>query len=217
MSKIIISLFLTGLLFGWGPCLASCGPLLICYVAGTGKNIGKGLKTYVIFSASRICAYVILSLLIFFLGRFMLERFLGEYSKYVYILGGAFIIFVGFIMVLGKHLNLGFLNKIKKNILERDTKSLIIFGLIAGFLPCAPLIAVLSYVGLISKNWYSSLSYGLSFGLGTFLSPLILLVMITGLIPKLVAPNAAIYYRVFNIICGLVIIFLGIQLAYKGI
>lgn len=218
MVKILISLFLTGLLFGSGPCIASCGPLLISYMAGSKKNIIQGLVAYLVFSLGRISVYLVLALLVFFLGEFAVDNLTGIYSRYIFILGGLFIIFVGALMLLGRHLKFGFLklDKLQKFILERDIKSVFLFGLIIGLLPCAPLIAVLSYVGLISKNWYSSLSYGLSFGLGTFLSPLILLVMLTGLIPKLVAPKAAIYYRIFNIICGLIIIFLGIQLVYRG-
>lgn len=217
MIRITMSLFITGLLFGSGPCIASCGPLLITYIAGTKKNILKGLVTYIIFSLSRVSAYLILALLIFFLGEFMIEQITEEYSKYIFILGGGFIIFVGMIMALGKHLDFGFLKRTEQVILERDIKSIVLFGLIIGFLPCAPLIAIFSYIGLISKTWLSSLMYSLSFGLGTTISPLILLIILTGLIPKLLINRAAIYYRVFNLICGLIIIFLGIQLIRRGI
>jgi sulfite exporter TauE/SafE len=216
MDKIIISLFILGLSFGCGPCLASCGPLLISYIAGTKKNIAKGLAAYIVFSLSRISAYFILSLLIFFLGRCSLEQFLGEYSKYIFIIGGAFIIFVGIVMTLGRHLDLGFLKKTEQVILERDIKSIVLFGLIIGLLPCAPLIAILSYIGLIAKDGLSSLFYSIAFGLGTALSPLILLVIISGLIPKFITERSVIYYRFFNTICGLIIIFLGIQLIYRG-
>lgn len=116
------------------------------------------------------------------------------------------------IMVMGQHLDFGFLKKAQQIILERDVKSMVLFGLIIGFLPCAPLIAILSYIGLISKTGLTSLLYSLFFGLGTILSPLIFLIILAGLIPKLLIDRTAIYYRIFNIICGLIIIFLGIQL-----
>jgi sulfite exporter TauE/SafE len=197
--------------------MASCGPLVISYVAGTEKNIGKGLAAYAIFSLSRISTYLILALAIFFLGHFAVERFAGEYSRYISIAGGLFIIFVGMIMVLGRHFDFGLLKKAQKITLGQDTKSVILFGLIIGFLPCAPLIAILSFVGLVSKNWLTALLYGFSFGLGTFISPLILLVVITGLIPGLFSRNDGLYRRLFNIACGLVIIFLGVRLIYGGV
>lgn len=219
MNKVIISFFILGLSFGGGVCLASCGPILISYIAGTKKNILKGLGVYIIFSLSRICAYLILALLIFFLGQFAFERFTSGYSKYVFILGGSFIIFVGIVMALGQHWDFGLLKlkKVQRFILERDTKNIVLFGLIIGFLPCAPLIAVFSYIGLVSQNWFTGLLYSLSFGLGTVVSPLILLVILAGLIPKLFIDKAKIYYRFFNLVCGLIIIFLGTQLIYRGV
>jgi len=217
MIQIAISLFISGLFFGSGPCMASCGPLLISYIAATGKNIGRGLAAYIVFSLSRISAYLILALLIFFLGHFAVERLAGEYSRYISIAGGLFIICVGIVTVLGGHLDCGLWKKAQKIAFAQDAKSVILFGLIIGFLPCAPLIAVFSFIGLVSKSWPAGLFYAFSFGLGTLVSPLILLVVITGLIPRLINCNAIIYHRLFNIACGLVIIFLGAQLICRGV
>ena len=212
MNKIIISLFLTGLLFGSGPCIASCGPFLISYIAGAKKNVSKGIMVYVLFSSARIFVYVVLSLAIFFLGRFAMEKILGDLYKYVLILGGAFIITIGLFLAFGRRLEFSFWQSWHKNILERDKKSIVAVGLVIGLLPCAPLLAILSYVGLVSRTWPSSLLYALSFGIGTFVSPLVLLAILAGLIPRLFLEKRAIYYSIFSLICGLMIIFLGIQL-----
>src|SRR4030042_6845487 len=161
MNKIIISLFLTGLLFGSGPCLASCGPFLITYIAGTKKDIPKSISTYILFSLARISVYVGLGLMIFFLGRFAIEKLLGGIYKYVLISGGGFIIMIGLLLALGKKLEFHFW---QRNILERDKKSIFLVGLAIGLLPCAPLLSVLAYVGLISRDWLSAMLYSLSFG-----------------------------------------------------
>lgn len=89
-------------------------------------------------------------------------------------------------------------------------------GLIFGFLPCMPLLAILSYIGLISKAWFHSLLYVFSFGLGTFLSPLIPLIILTGFMPKFVLSRQAAYARILRFICGLIILFLGTQLVSRG-
>ena len=212
MIKIMVSLFVSGLLFGSGPCLASCGPILISYVAGTKKNILKSLITYILFSLARIFVYLILSFLIFFLGRFALQSLLGDFYKYVVILGGIFIILVGLLMALGRRLEFGFWQFLQKRLLERDKKSIIILGLVIGLLPCAPLLAILSYVGLVSKNWLQTLLYSFSFGIGTFVSPLVFLVILASLLPKFLIKKKGIYIQIFNFICGLIIIFFGIQL-----
>ncbi len=211
MNKIIISLFLSGILLGSGPCLASCGPILISYIAGTKKNILKGVLTYILFSSARIVVYLILSLMVF-LGSFTLERLLGSFSKFILIIGGSFVILIGILMALGTRLKLPFCRFLGENILGKDKKSIIIMGLLIGLLPCAPLLAVLSYIGLVSKSVFQSLIYAFSFGLGTFASPLLLLSILAGVIPKFLSDKKAIYAQIFSLICGLIIIFLGLNL-----
>jgi len=213
MNKIILNLFLAGLLFGSGPCLASCGPILISYIAATKKNIFKGLLTYILFSLARISVYLLLALLIFFLGKFTLERLSGDYSKYIFIIGGSFIVLVGLLTALGKSLEIKPLKFLHKNILEHDKKSILIIGLVIGLIPCAPLLGIIAYVGLVSKSWAQSLIYGFSFGLGTFMSPLILLAILAGIIPQWLQDKQ--YYYIFRFICGIIIIFLGLELIIK--
>ncbi|MCX5707166.1 MAG: sulfite exporter TauE/SafE family protein, partial [Candidatus Omnitrophica bacterium] len=102
MIKVAIGLFVLGLSFGSGPCLASCGPLLLSFIAGTRKNIFKSLLTYTLFSVSRIAVYVLLSLLIYFLGRFVFTKVWVGFLRYLVMLGGIFIIILGLIIALGK-------------------------------------------------------------------------------------------------------------------
>jgi len=160
--------------------------------------------------------YVVLSLAIFFLSRFAIEKLLGGLYKYVLILGGGFIVMIGLFLACGKRLEFNFWQSWHKNILERDKKSVVAVGLVIGLLPCAPLLSILSYIGLISRTWVSSLLYSFAFGIGTFVSPLILLIIIAGIIPRLFLEKKAIYYSIFSLICGLMIIFLGIQLILKA-
>lgn len=216
MNKIVVTLFLSGLLFGSGPCIASCGPILISYIVGTKKSILKGLVVYILFSLSRISVYLVLGVLIFFLGNFLLERFLHNFSKYILTLGGAFIILVGILMAWGRRLEFKPWQFLEKNIIGHDKKSMLALGLVTGLLPCAPLLVILSYVGLVSKSWFESLLYSFSFGLGTFISPLILLVILAGLIPKFLVDKKNLYTQIFSFICGLMIIFLGLQLIRKA-
>lgn len=216
MNKIVISLFILGLSFGSGPCLASCGPVLISYIVGTKKNVSKGLVAYVLFSLARMFVYIILGMLVFFLGKLALERFAGSFSKYIFMIGGSFVILMGLLMALGKRMEFRACQFLKKNIVEQDKKSLIILGLIIGLLPCAPLLAIFSYTGLVSKSWLHSLIYNFSFGIGTTVSPLILLVIFAGLIPKLFIAKKEVYGRIFNLACGSLIVFLGFQLISRA-
>jgi len=214
--KILLSLFVLGFSFGFGPCLASCGPILISYIAGNKKNALKSLWVYLLFSSARIFVYCLLGLLIYFLGRFFTEHLLKGLSRYIYIAGGVFIVVVGVLTALGKRLENKPCRFLKKNLLEYDKKSIFIFGFIVALLPCAPLLVLLSYIGLIAKSWVFSLLYSLIFGLGTLASPLLALVFLASFISRLVMPEQKIYGQIFSFICGMVIIYLGIQLLIRG-
>lgn len=210
------SLFLIGLSFGLGPCLASCGPILISYIAGTKKNILKSLSAYLLFSIARIAVYLALGLIIFFLGQFVIENWLGQFSRYIFILTGAFLIILGTLIassIVQQNNRLGktcqFLHK---RLLMRDTKSVILLGLFMGLAPCIPLLALFGYLGLICKTWIHALIYSISFGLGTSLSPLLILSALAGLIPNFLERQKEIYSRILSFVCGLIIIFLGLQL-----
>lgn len=217
MNNIISGLFLTGVLFGSGPCVASCGPFLISYIAGTRKTAARGVVAYILFSSARVSVYIALGVSVFFLSRFAVERLLGGLQKYILISGGVFMIIVGFFMVFSKRMDSGLCRKISRHLLERDKKSIVAAGLVIGLLPCLPLLSVLSYIGLVSRGWADSVLYSLSFGMGTFVSPLIVLVIFSGLIQRLFAGKNDIYRSIFTSLCGLVIIFLGARLISAGL
>ncbi|MBM3245837.1 MAG: sulfite exporter TauE/SafE family protein [Candidatus Omnitrophica bacterium] len=214
MIKIVISLFFLGLSFGAGPCLASCGPLLISYVAGTQKGVTKSIGAYFIFSFSRILAYLVLGLVIFLFSQAMLKYVLGRFFQYFTFLAGLFIVIIGLLIAAGNNLNYKLCQKMQDLLLKKDALTIATFGLAAGILPCPPFISVVSYIGLTAGHWLKSLVYSFAFGLGTAVSPLLLLVVFAGLISKISAKP--VFYRVFNLICGAIIIFLGLQLLRRS-
>lgn len=212
MIRIIISLFLTGIALGAGPCMASCGPLLISYTAATKRGFKDSLRVYVIFSLSRIFVYLVLGLLIGLFSQYFLhQNFQETVSKYAYIVGGAFISLIGLLVILGKEPNSKFCQVLRKNLIEKDTKSILIFGLIVGISPCGPLIAVLSYIGLTSFSWLKGMLFSLSFGLGTIISPLLFLVLLAGFINK-IFKNKENFYQLFQKFCGFILCLFGLYL-----
>lgn len=203
--KTSVSLFLLGLSFGIGPCLASCGPLLTCYIAATAKGIPRALNAYLLFSAARILVYLVFAVAIFFLNALILEKYLGNFSRIIYIAGGSFIILVGAAML--------FTNPHKSPCFKSNA---FIFGMIIGLMPCAGLLSALTYIGLVSKSLLANLVYGLCFGIGTFISPLIIMAIFAGAGKQFILSKRPFWGRLFNIICALAIIFLGIQLLKTG-
>jgi sulfite exporter TauE/SafE len=215
MNKLSVSFFLMGLTLGFGPCLASCGPLLISYLAGTQKSVYSSSLAYIVFSLSRILAYLALGVLIFLFGEFGSKYMYGSFSRYVYIFAGIFIIIIGVLMASGRSSYAKFCRRLSNLLLKKDIKTIFLLGLIIGIMPCLPLISVLSYIALVSKTFFDSLLYSFCFGLGTAISPLFLLSALTGLIPALLLKHSK-FYAMFNSVCGLIIAGLGTQLIIRG-
>ena len=214
--RVAFGLFLTGLLFGSGPCLASCGPIVVSYVVATGKDIPKALKDYLIFSLARLMAYLALTLAVFFLGSFTLQQLHRDYARFLFILGGAFIVLVGLMMMIRIRLEFAPLRRLQEKMTRRHKQNLILMGFIIGLLPCVPLLSIFSYIGLISKTSLRSLLYSLSFGAGTLLSPLIPLIIIAGFIPRLLK-SRPLYERLFSLVGGFIILLFGLQLIARGL
>ncbi len=214
--KIILGLFLMGFSFGWGPCLVSCGPVLISYLSGTKKDVRSSAGTYVLFSLARISVYILLGLLVFSLGRFVLQRYLGALARYIFISGGIFIILLGMLTALGRHLDFKSCKFLEKTLIQKYNASAILLGLIIAFVPCLPLLALLGYVGLVSKTWSEVFLYCFSFGLGTAISPLAVLSVMSGLISRFWQGPKEAAYRIFSFICGLIMIFLGAGLIFRA-
>lgn len=211
MSKIVVSLFISGLLLGSGPCLAACGPVLISYIAATKQGAKQGILAWLLFSLSRICVYLILSVSIFILGEFLVRQKLAHTASYIYLAGGGIIVLIGILTIVkaavARFGNSG-AHRLNCRLFNIQPITL---GLIMGMLPCAPLLAVLSYIGLASTTWQLCIFYSLAFGLGTLISPLILLSLGAGLIPRMLFNKPKIYI-IFRFICGLIIVLFGLQL-----
>ncbi len=215
MLKLVFTLFLSGLLLGSGPCLASCGPLLISYICGRQKNIAGSIRAYLLFSAGRVLVYLVLGVGAYF-GGLLFSRYISEeLPRYLFLGSGAFIIIVGILVAIGKSLSFKTCQCGEKNFPQKDNLTLIILGVTIGILPCLPLASVLAYIGLVSKSWMQSFAYSLAFGLGTVVSPLLALAALAGVIPAAIKDNLKLR-RIFHLLCGAVIVCLGIQLIRRA-
>jgi len=86
-------------------------------------------------------------------------------------------------------------------------------GFLIGILPCAPLVAILTYIACVATNVLYGIIYALSFGVGTVV-PLIILGPLVGFFPERVLKSAS-PLRIFRAICGAILILFGLQLFYS--
>ncbi len=177
MAKVIWSLFLTGIFLGFGPCLLSCGPMLLAYIGGAKQSGLQGLKTYLVFSLSKIFIYACMGVLAGFFGEKIIHVFqAGIYLKSLFVVFGLFLLFVGFSIFAKKQTMFGKCSSFLRYFTEPgQMKNSAILGIFAALAPCLPLTAILGYIALISDRIYKGIIYMSAFGLGTVISPLILL------------------------------------------
>ena len=213
MIKIAAGMLVSGMLFSAGPCLASCGPFLVSYIAGTQKDIPRAVVFYSLFSLSKTAVYLALGLGFYFLGNLAREYLI---SGYVALLGGIFIAACGLFVIFGKRLSFSFFSRWEKFFSGGQLRNPLVFGLIYGAMPCLPLVSLLSYSGLVSQSWYEVLIYIFCFGLGTYFSPLLLLSIFSGALTGLMRNSREKYSLILRILSGSIIVFFGLQMALKG-
>ena len=93
---------------------------------------------------------------------------------------------------------------------------LFILGFIIGMFPCAPLLALLFEISLISNGALAGLFYALFFGLGTLISGLIVIGSVTGIFTRLPAKifSSKRSNLIFRIICALLLMSMGLGLIF---
>jgi len=214
--KIYLYLFITGLALSWGPCFLFCAPIVFPYIVGTQKGWRGGLRLSLAFSAARIVSYVVLSLISAGFGQYLIRSFYEtEKARIIYLATGAFICSLGIMVVLGKSLHLRFCAPFR-NTEPKGIKEMALLGIMVGFAPCLPLFGVLAYIAFQAQNVLHGGLLGLTFGIGTVISPLILLGPLAGAIPAFLAKRPLIG-KVLNRICGLILIYLGIEMFMRAL
>jgi len=168
----VINAFILGVSYGIGPCTLSCAPLMVPLIMSTSKDQLQGTVNTLIFSIARIISYSFLGFLSGFLGT-KIDALIS--SKML----GGFLILLG-LAVMFKVQGRCIL-KSKKKI--KGSFMLFITGIIWGLSPCPPLIALL-VLAAASKSALTGILMGLVFGLGTIISPLLILGFFSGWFAK---------------------------------
>ena len=215
---IYLQLFGIGLSFGIsGPCLLSCTPFFIAYFAGKKLKWSQGLIEALIFLAARLFAYLILGYLAG-LSAILLRQFSGSvFILFLKPLCGFIIVLLGVLILFARgpacRQHLFLTNKVF------TFGSLFTLGFMMGILPCAPLLALLFEITIISKTAFQGVFCALSFGLGTFISGFIIIAGLSGIISwfpaKILKSNLSLL--TFRIICASLLILLGLGLILSKI
>ncbi len=138
---------------------------------------------------------------------------ISRYTQGVYFALGIFIVLLGIATCLGAKSFFGktcaFLNK-------GNIHNVGVAGFLVGLSPCLPLFAMLNYVVLIAKSPLDAMMFLLVFGLGTVLSPLAILVAVSGKVTEVLSRNEKMKHIV-QYVSGGILIFLGLRIVFAVI
>jgi sulfite exporter TauE/SafE len=186
ISNPYLGAFAGGLLYGLVVCTASCLPIVTSYIAGVGAGFGRGVKISLIFNSGRVLAYALIGGLVGLFSVlfrvFVSETAISPFQVY------SSIAFGGVTIVVGASIYL----RSRKPCYCDSQGNIIVatgrfgfdigafsLGLSRGLVLCPPLIALLIY-SLPFANPIGSVGIAVLFGLGTTLSPILLLGGVTG-------------------------------------
>ncbi len=215
MLAIIWSLFVTGIFLGSGPCLLSCGPLLLSYVASTKTGGVSALKTYLIFCGVRLAVYLAFGVGAGLIGAWVVHRLVESASLAVlYVAFGVFLVLLGLFFILEDLVPERWRGTLRCCHQGRgDMRNVAVFALIVSLAPCAPLLGMLGYIALLSDTWYKGVVYMAAFGLGTVISPLIILMFLTGWFGSWLQKHKLVL-RLVRVASGIIFIILGSRLIW---
>jgi thiol:disulfide interchange protein DsbD len=190
VSNPFLAAFAGGLLYGLAVCTASCLPYIASYIAGVGAGFRKSVTITMIFNSGRIVAYSFIGCLVgLFSGIFRLfvsNSVTSPFQTYSSIAFGILTMVIGISIILKSRspCELKTLNgqnlaaPTKMGRFGFDSKAFTL-GLSRGLILCPPLVALLVY-SLPFSTPLGSVGLAFLFGLGTALSPMLLLGGVTG-------------------------------------
>ena len=219
-----LSAFVGGLVFGLAYCTASCLPVVAGYIAGVGSGFKQSVKITAIFNAGRIIAYTLIGALIglfsSLLRVFVSEDAITPFQLYSSLAFGIVTIAIGGMLMWQT-------KKVSSNCECKATDATINTGRIKrygidfgaftlgfsrGLVVCTPLILLLT-TSLTLVDPAGSVAIAVLFGLGTSISPILILGGVTGWLLN----KAPLFRKWISIAGGILLILLGVVAVYGSI
>ena len=171
--KLAAEMLEMGVVMGWSQCLPYCAGTLTPYVMGTRINAVEGLRAATVFSAGRLAVYVAFGILAGSAPAFMpriLRPGLGTF--WLQAAAGLLLLFLALTVLFNKHKDSG----VCRWIIRRDLPAMFLLGMLIAVPPYHDLVAPTSLL-VQSTSPITGLLGGLAYGIGTTLSPVILIAM----------------------------------------
>ncbi len=205
MTENLYYLFASGMILSSGPCLASCAPFLAAYTAGRRSGVRDSFFSYFVFSFFKILAYLVLAGICALGSSLIHMEKLLAYKAWIHGALGIVIAGVGIGMLIDRPEN----KTLCSCLCRFHVTNIAFFGFLIGLAPCLPLLGILNYVVIISKAPVDAFLYVFVFGLGTVLSPLMIVMVVSAKVSAMLA-RFAMLKGLLRVFCAIVLIFLGL-------
>jgi sulfite exporter TauE/SafE len=212
ISNPYLGSLILGMLYGSTFCTSVCLPYVISYIAGIGAGFRKGVMVTSIYNSGRVTAYALIGGLAGLFKTLVSDAFFLSYQKYSPIAFGFAIILIGASMFLRKKSSTGtcIIEKrehlgITKKLTQKFDIRAFSMGFTRGLVLCPPLIALLLAALALSQT--NIIMLAVLFGLGTAVSPLLILGGATGWLLN----KAPLFSRWISKISAGILIMLGLN------
>lgn len=211
ISNPYVAALTLGILYGFTVCTSACLPYVASYIAGIKAGFRRGVTVTTIYNSGRIVAYAVIGSVAGLLRTFLDDAFFETYQTIFSIIFGFIVIVIGISIFFKKpscntctSKNVepqGGLEVVKQNFDVRAFS----MGFSRGFVLCPPLVAFLLYAIANYQANYAVLAA--LFGLGTALSPMLILAGVVGWLLE----KAPLFRKWTSILGGAVLVLLGVS------
>jgi len=214
ISNPYLGSFVIGLVYGLGVCTASCLPYIAGYVAGTGAGFKTGVKITAYFNIGRVLAYALIGALIGLVSGLITEvapNLLSPFQVYSSLIFGILTVAIG-VSLLIKNRRQQHCSSKESSVASKKISrygfdfGAFTLGLSRGLVVCPPLISLLLLYALPFSNPAGSVAVAVLFGIGTTISPLIVLGGVTGWLLN----KAPLFRKWISLAGGGILILLGV-------
>jgi sulfite exporter TauE/SafE len=203
----------SGFLYGLVFCTSACLPFVASYIAGVGAGFRRGVAITLVFNSGRIAAYTLLGAAIAIFKLAVGDTYLVIFSQYSSLAFAIVSIIIGATILLKSKTSACECQpeeKQKKSparkIVHGFDVSAFSLGLSRGLVVCTPLMALLVYAATFATP-IDSVALAVLFGLGTAISPILLLGGATGWLLN----KAPLFRKWISIVGAGVLIVLGLS------
>jgi len=222
----IMSALIIGIIYGATFCTLTCSPFIASYIIGTDRGTRRGMWLSIIFNTGRVATYAMLGLVVGLAGGSLLVE--GVYAQWGALIFGATVAGIGLWIALRRRTpaagcgcspDASWTDRMRYRMVPKEGDggelSAAGMGLLIGLIPCPPLIALLVFAGVVGSA-AMGVTLGLVFGIGTLISPLIIVAGAAGWFSDRVARDAPLMTSGIRRVGGLMLVLLGIWTIYNA-